>query len=228
MFLTTHGKGRTRGLRRGLGTVSTPVGGALVYGSNPVAVSRPAPVSNIRYPVILPPIRIVTPAPTPAPTPTPAPINVRIGIGPTWGPNPPMSIFPGGYGPTWTAAGSPYGSTPAPVRGGASLSTAMALYQSNPSLLTQAQWTQLQQAGVVAGTVPYSSAGQTSGSGAIDPATGQTYASELAAAQAGSATAVTSSSDIGTTLDATYAGLPLYLWLIIGAGGLYLFTKKGR
>ena len=34
--------------------------------------------------------------------------------------------------------------------------------------------------------------------------------------------------DIGSVLSTTYAGLPLYLWLIIGGGGFFLLSKRGR
>lgn len=217
---------RLRGLRgmHGLGTIATQVGNALVASSDPVGRA------NVRTAVIIP-VRGIPARPVgsgyfgPAPVP-PAPTT-------QWGVTPPMAYSP------WTAGNSPYGSSPLSPTG-ASLATAQALLQSNPSLLTQAQWTQLQQAGLVANTVPYGSASQIpSSTSAIDPATGVPYATELAAAQSAAgaidpATGVPYSqevgaSSIGTTLDATYAGLPLYLWLIIGAGGLYLFTsRRGR
>ena len=199
MFLSSTGR---RGRRlRGLGTVATQVGNSLVYSSNPVAVS------NLRRAI-------------------PVVLGVRSNMGPIqapWRGSPPR------YG-GWTAGDSPYGSTPQNPTG-VSLATAQALLQSNPSLLTSAQWQQLQQAGLVANTVPYSSASQVpSTSSAIDPATGVPYATELATAQAGTAAAApTTGTDIGTMLGTTYAGLPLYLWLLIGGGGAYFMSqKRGR
>jgi hypothetical protein len=148
------------------------------------------------------------PVPYRAPAPTPIiPINsVR--------PQPVVN-------PAWPTAGQPQNQ----------MAVAQSLLQTNPGALTQAQWNLLQQAGLVASTVPYSSAGQVNSGGAIDPATGQTYASELAAAQAAAtATAATSTApSIGTTLSTTYAGLPLYLWLVGGVGAYFLLSgKRGR
>jgi hypothetical protein len=211
---------------RGLGTVSTPVAGSLVFSSNPVGNSflrRPAhgwPVSAV---------------------PVAAPISTPI-VGPAypvWGGNPPGPASPsplpwqsgGANGPgwqgnpTWTAAGSPYGSQPTSQ----SLAVAQALLATNPGLLSQSQWTLLQQAGLVSSTLPYSSAGlvtptagsSVASSSAIDPATGVPYATELAAAQAGS-----TSTDLGTTLSADYGGLPLYAWL--AGGGLLVYMLMGR
>lgn len=201
---------RTRGGRQrrgGLGTVSTQVGNSLVYSSSPVAQS------NLRRPVIG--FRIIAPVPV-RPVGPAYPVGVTETIQPTWGANPPR--WTGGWGVNAPTTGT-------------SLATAQALLQSNPALLTASQWAQLQQAGLVASTVPYSSAGQVPGSSSgIDPATGQTYASELAAAQAGAAAAAVpaTGTDIGTMLSTPYAGLPLYLWLAIGGGAFFVFSKKGR
>jgi hypothetical protein len=134
----------------------------------------------------------------------------------------------GGYG-GWSAAGSPYGSQP----NSQALAAAQALLASNPSLLTQAQFNMLQAAGLISSSLPYSSVSSiaptagTSVSNAasgIDPATGVSYAQELAAAEAGG----TSSTGIGADLSQTYAGLPLYLWLLIGGGAVYMLTKGRR
>jgi hypothetical protein len=229
MFLRTKNQ---RGLRRGLGTVSTPVAGTIVFGSNPISRvwggnplrSGPFPVSSpTRPPGYLGPINV-------------RPVGPAYPVSPIANPTQPAPWTPpwqsGGYGgggngysSPWSAAGSPYGSQPSSN----SLATAQALLASNPSLLTPQQWSQLQAAGLVAGTLPYSSAGlvtTTAGtsvdSSAIDPATGIPYATELAAAQAG-----TSSTDIGTTLSETVLGLPLYLWLVIGGGAVLLMSRSG-
>ncbi len=88
----------------------------------------------------------------------------------------------------------------------------------------------LQAAGLVAGTLPYASAGQvvppggsTSSNSGIDPTTGVAYSTELAAAQAGG-----SSVDIGAALSTTYAGLPLYLWLGGALGAYFILGRQGR
>jgi hypothetical protein len=215
MLLRTKNR---RGLRRGLGTVSTPVAGTLVFGSNPVR-RIPMPVRPVgpAYPV--------TPVTSPS---QPAPWTPPWAGGGGGSGRGSYGAANGGWGGGgWSAAGSPYGSQPSSN----SLATAQALLASNPSLLTPQQWSQLQAAGLVSGTLPYSSAGlvtATAGtsvdaSSAIDPATGVPYATELAAAQAG-----TSSTGIGTTLTETVLGLPLYLWLVIGGGAVLLMSRGGR
>jgi len=120
----------------------------------------------------------------------------------------------GSYPPSYPPTSAPTGSTPT----GTSLAIAQALLATNPGLLTQAQWQQLQASGLVASTVPYSSAGQVGPSGStVDPNA------------APAAAPVATGTDIGTMLSTPYLGLPLYLWLGIGAGGLYFFTqKRGR
>jgi hypothetical protein len=130
--------------------------------------------------------------------------------------------------PVWGGSYQP--STPYQVGAPMNLAQLQQLAQSNPSALTPSQVQQLQAAGTIAGTVPPTSAGLiNSSSAAIDPATGQTYASELAAAQAlQTAGATTSTSSLGTTLGTVYAGLPLYVWLGIAAGGFFLMSNSGR
>jgi hypothetical protein len=203
MFITKRRRGGL-GRVRGLGTVATQVNGSMVYSSDPVRGT----ISRSRWG---------------GPAQATPPIIARPG----------GSVYPQSpVNPAWSAGNSPYGSTPQNPTGSA-LATAQALLQANPSLLNATQWTLLQQAGLVANTVPYSSASQVNtSSGAVDPATGQTYASELAAAQAGLATTAaattTSTFDISTMLSTAYLGLPLYLWLA-GGVGVYLFMgRKGR
>ena len=165
------------------------------------------------------------------------PISQRIAVLPTF--RRPV-MWPRPVGPStpypWSAGNSPYGSTPQNPTG-SQLATAQALLQTNPSLLNPTQWAMLQQAGLVANTVPYSSASQvTTGSGAIDPNTGQPYASELAAAQAGAIDPSTgvpysqeaSGSSVGSSLSTVYGGLPLYAWLGLGVGAYLLLGSKGR
>lgn len=215
-----------RGLRRGMGTVSTPVAGTIVFGSNPVRPA-PRPIAPIRVGPY--PVRAVGPA-----YPISRPLAPLAPMYPGWqngGSGPSTPDYTGGYGSGgygggngWSAGGSPFGSQP----NSNSLATAQALLASNPSLLTQAQWSQLQAAGLVSSSLPYSSAslvtttaGQSVDASAIDPATGVPYATELAAAQTGGTT------DIGTTLSETVLGLPLYLWLAIAGGGFLLLSRSG-
>ena len=113
------------------------------------------------------------------------------------------------------------------MQSGMNLAQLQALYQSNPSSLSPAQLQQLQTAGTIAGTVPSSSSSlltPTSG-GAIDPATGVPYATELATAQAAVATPA-SGTDIGTMLETDYYGLPLIAWLGIGGAAFVLLSRK--
>jgi hypothetical protein len=193
-----------------LGTVATEVNGSMILSSNPVGAAPHTITRVLPAQFTVTPMRNIGPVwqNTPAPVATP--------VGPAW-PVSPVSQ-------PWSAGGSPYGSQPSST----SLAVAQALLATNPGLLTQAQWTLLQQAGLVASTVPYSSAGlvnanaatSVDSSSAIDPATGVPYATELAAAQAGT------SSDLGTTLDTTYGGLPLYMWLGVGVIGYLLFANR--
>ena len=196
---------RVAGLRgRGrLGTIATPVAGSMILSSDPVgtpASRAPSIVPNYRlnYRFLGPPVR---------------PGGTQ--ICPAWGCGVvpvPWQGGPGGQTGGWTAGGSPYGSSPLnpdPV----ALATAQALLQTNPSLLTPAQWQLLVSAGLVASTVPYSSAGQI------------TTSNPLAAGGSPATPTPAPATDIGTMLSTPYLGIPLYAWLAIGAGGLYLVTR---
>lgn len=225
-----------RGLRRGGLGAATMVNGSLVWGSSPITARPPIRVLPGRTVAVAHPVRAVGPAypvnvpeTTAAPTTTPAPWTppwANGGYGGRGNGSGYGNGYGGGYGGSgWNAASSPYGSQP----NSTALATAQALLSTNPSLLTQQQWTMLQAAGLVSTSLPYGSASlvnPTAGTAAadtsaIDPATGIPYATELATAEAGS------TSDIGTTLSATYAGLPLYLWLVIGGGAALLLTRSG-
>jgi hypothetical protein len=199
---------------QGLGVMSTMVNGNLEYGSALVANTPTyrAPVrSTIAYPVTEP----LTPI---NPIYRPVPI-----IQPAWGASPPSSS----WGPVYQTPGYP-ANNPANANNLAQLTLQ---YQANPASLTAQQWQQLQAAGVIPSTVPYSNAGlvnplqATSGStvaSGIDPATGIPYATELAEAQAG----VSSTSSIGTDFSTLYAGIPLYMWL--GGAALIYFVMSGK
>jgi hypothetical protein len=228
MFVAQR-RGKKRGLR-GLGTISTPVGTSLVFSSNPIARTATPVRGTIAYP-------------------TRQPGSVT----PVWGAYPPRAIMPNGpggigpgagagswaasqYGGGWSAANNPYGSTPQNPQNSQALAAAQALLASNPSLLTPQQFAMLQAAGLVSNTLPFSSASQIPSAYASASAvstvndqnciaagcTGGPYPNCTCAAAA-------SSTDIGTMLDTTYGGLPLYLWLLIAGGGLFLLTsKRGR
>jgi hypothetical protein len=242
------------GRRGGLGTVSVPISGSLVYGSSPSRAPwggrPPAYVPITRGPWT--PSSPVTPVTTPVQTApvTSTPANPWGGSPPQWQGNP--SYGPGGpYNPG--GPNSPYGgyggsggyqggygnnqnSQYGPVssqNNQQNLALAQQVLATNPSSLTPQQWSQLQSAGLVPSTLPYSSAASLSptittgastadASSAIDPTTGVPYATELAEAEAGSSSSAT------TALTTTYAGLPLYLWLIIGGGGVYLLSGRRR
>lgn len=207
---------RVAGLRRGLGTIATPVAGSMILSSNPVGPS--GGIADPRgggwnYQRRFGP-------------PNMGPTGVRQ-MCPAWGCGGP-SVWQtgGGGGGGWTAGGSPYGSTPLNPNPTA-LATAQALLQTNPSLLTPAQWQLLTSAGLVASTVPYSSASQigTSGSGAIDPLTGVPYSQELAAAQAGTIGTTTTTSWFTDPTQEVISGIPNWALLVAGGVGVYMFTR---
>jgi hypothetical protein len=242
MIISNRGR---RGSRGGLGLVSTMVNGSMVLGSSPVARVAPfrpigpAPFRPIISPVSTPPVSV-------GPTTNPA----------QWGGIPPRRIAPitsvnsqGSGSSTWGGRGvartgrSQYGpqgsSSNTSQYGGLTYQQLQQIASTNPGVLTPQQYQAAQQAGFIAGTVPYSEASQ------IDPS------AALAASAAGysitnpdpqcialgmtggpypncTAVATTSSSDIGSALSEDIAGLPLYLWLLIAGGGYLLISKRGR
>ena len=192
--------------RRGLGTLAVPVSGGMIYGSDVVART------GTRYPIV---------------RPTGMPIS---NMGPIGG-----SPWPTTYSPVWGAGYQPPRTYP--MNNGTNLAQLQALAQSNPAALTPSQVQQLQAAGTLPGTLPAANSSLIStGSGAIDPATGQTYASELASAQATLATATTPTTNplsavIGTdptTGATTVFGVDWY-WLAGAAVAAYvLLGRRGR
>jgi hypothetical protein len=222
-----HSRGRRlQGLRgRGLGVTSTMVNGNLEYGSDLVR----SPVrGTIAYPVGIQqaPNRFYVTSPSYPSEPLQHPVAPYAPIEPTWGAPAPVST----WGPVYQTPGYSAANNPANANNLAQLTLQ---YQTNPASLTAQQWQQLQAAGVIPSTIPYSNAGlvnplqASSGStvsSGIDPATGVPYATELAEAQAG--VSASSTSSIGTDLSTTYAGLPLYLWL--GGAVLLYFAMSGK
>ena len=209
MFISNRRRG---GLQRrgGLGTVATQVNGSIVLSSDPVKRSAP--------------VRAIGPA---------RPTRPTNGSGSYVVPGRPAGWAGGSNStPAWGATGPQQSSQ---QTNATSLATAQALLQTNPGLLNQTQWQMLQAAGLVASTVPYSSASQintplaTTPVGANDPQclalgmTGGPYPNCTPAV------AATSSFDIGTMLSTAYLGLPLYVWLAGGLGAyLLLGHKSGR
>jgi hypothetical protein len=231
---------QTRRRGRRLGLVTTLVDGSTIIGSSPIQhpiVGGPVPV---RPPVVNKVNPIVYPTPSPIATPVGYPVSpwttpgapVPV-VGPVWGSysgngSPSGWSGRGGYG----GASSQYSQANNPTSEN-NLAQLTLQYQQNPSSLTAQQWQQLQEAGVIPGTSPYSNAAYTStsgASGAIDPATGVPYATELAAAQAAETTtaAATASTGLTTDLSTDYAGIPLYGWLAAGALLFVLMSGKRR
>jgi len=221
-----------RGHLRGLGASSAIVGGTLQVGPS---ISRAAPVMR---PVG--PARPVGPgafshAPTPVTSPTNPPWRGRGGNGSQpaplqngqgwWQQNGQGGGYGGGGGYSGGGNGGWTSDNPSSQN---NLAQLLLQYQSNPSSLTAQQWAQLQAAGVIPSTVPYSNASLVNptsvSSSAIDPATGVPYSTELAEAQELSATTA-STSGISTALSTLYAGIPLYIWL---GGGALLFIVLSK
>lgn len=222
--------------RRRLGIVSTPVGTSLVFSSSPIARTV-APIRNVLIPATVA-----------------TPVTIR----PTWGSNPPRNVISpvvnpswpqfgptspsgwqtgqngSGYG-SWNAQGNPYGSTPQNPNNSQALAAAQALLATNPSLLTQSQFTMLQQAGLVSNTLPYSSVSNITPTTPLTSATTATTSAVndpncVAAGCTGGpypncTCAASATSSIGDTLSETVGGLPLYLW-IAGAGLAFLLLRK--
>jgi hypothetical protein len=95
------------------------------------------------------------------------------------------------------------------------LAQAMSVYNTNPGNLSANQWSQLQAAGVIPSTLPFSSAGQLASSAAATNA-------------AAAAAAATPSTDIGTEISDFISSVPWYVW----AGGtvlvVYLMGGSGK
>ncbi len=119
------------------------------------------------------------------------------------------------------------------------LATAEALYQSNPTALTAAQWQLLQQSGFLNSNSLASSAltnpsGVASSSGGYAPATDPNCEAGYPTSTTGlpcpnytaPATVSGSYSSDGSAFDQDIGPLPLWGWLLIGAGGILLLRKR--
>jgi hypothetical protein len=230
---------RNRRRRLGLG-VSTIVNGTLEMGASPIfttarqirPVGRPVPIAPVAFPGGNPTNPWGGGAWGNPPVSGPVPVTLPGGsVSPNGGGWQAPWGGRGGYGGQYNEGGSWNPSNPNNPTSANNLAQLTLQYQTNPSSLTEQQWQQLQAAGVIAGTVPYSNASLVSGSGtgAIDPNTGQPYATELAAAEAaaaGGTTAAVAGTGLSTDLSTEYAGIPLYLWL--GGGALLFVLMSGK
>jgi hypothetical protein len=138
--------------------------------------------------------------------------------------------------------GPPVSAPPSPAPPGGSISgltlqQLLQIYNTNPSALTAAQWTELQQAGVIPSTLPYSSASllPTSGSAV---AAGNPLSSAgsdpqcLALGMAGGPYPNCSPATAAVPTDffsTQYGPLTGLEWVLVGGGAYFLFfRKKGR
>jgi hypothetical protein len=99
------------------------------------------------------------------------------------------------------------------------------LYQSNPSSLTSQQWQQLQAAGVIPGTVPYSNAAL------VQPNPGSFPSVNAGVNAAAAAIAAPTSSIIGTDPASgatTILGIDWYYVAAAGLAAIYFLQRRGR
>jgi len=201
--------------RRRLGIVSTMVNGGLTYGSP--AIPRANTITAIRPVGPARPVNTFSPG---LPINPPGYANNPIGFNPTPYQGQPIGPSSGYGGSQYIGASNPTSQN--------NLAQLTLLYQANPSSLTAQQWSQLQAAGVISPTVPYSNASL------VNP-NSSSYSSELAAEEAAAAAAATTSTTttaatpgLSTTLETDYSGIPLYAWLGGGVLLIYLFMGKRR
>jgi hypothetical protein len=203
--------------------VSTIVGGGLVYGSQPIARPIVRPVGGS------PPMRYVPPAQIGPSQPfTPTDGNGS-GIQP-WGGSPPATQWggnPSTYGWPQYGGSSQYQGANNPTSQN-NLAQLTLLYQSNPASLTSQQWSQLQAAGVISGSTPYSDASLVNPQSSAATLLEQEEAA--AAADTTTATTATTTSSIlgvdpanGAT---TIFGLDWYYVAGFGLIAAWLLTKK--
>jgi hypothetical protein len=163
-----------------------------------------------------------------------------------WGANPPRNIIGivGVSKPITPVTGTPAYPIVPPVGGwnygtvsGVNATTMAQLiqqYNSNPASLTPEQWAQLQQAGVIPSTLPYSSASlvATGSNVGTAPVSGGTDPNCLAAGMTGgpypnctpAAATASSATDFLSTMYGPLTGLE---WLI-GAAAAYLLFMRGK
>jgi hypothetical protein len=211
--------GRTVARRRrlrGLGDVCTMLAsGNRVCGPTPTGLSAPL-FDNAnswlyrRYPIPIIPGPPISFSPTPSNVPAwPARYPV---------PLPPIRVTGWGTFPAPGWGGNYLGPpTPAPTdgSGGLNLAQIQQLANTNPGALTSAQWAILQSAGTIASTLPYSSASQLAVAGQVP-------------VSSDGSVAPSSGLDL-SVLSTLYGPLPLWAWLLVGGGGLWLLSgRRGR
>ncbi len=116
------------------------------------------------------------------------------------------------------------------------LAAAQQSYATNPSSLTQQQWTLLQQAGVIPNQLPYSAAstlgpsGSTASTGSCPASTpyadGYGNCFTTAAAASASAASLAGSSSLSSISLTDPTTWPWYLWLGVAAGAYLLLKRK--
>jgi len=242
MYITRGRKGRGG---RGLGLVSTQVGNSLVFGSSPI--TRGGFGAN-------PPRRIITTPIAPIQSPIVGPVSGQwSGVrgngngGRTRVKRRQRSSSSGWQQNQWgqssagwqNGGGSGWGVNNQNSQSSSqALEQAVVLYQTNPALLTQQQFTLLQNAGYISTTVPYSSVGTLTPYGSSSSAlTSSSVAAEEAAGTYNDPNCVaagctggpypncTCAASASSSLSESVGGFPLYVWLI-GGVGLILILKK--
>jgi hypothetical protein len=133
--------------------------------------------------------------------------STPVSFPPQWGPSTPPW---GGWNPPVSVSGQGSGYTAQDV------ATAMQVYQSNPAALTPSQFALLQQSGVIASTLPYSSV--------------SSLPSATSAASSVPTTTVAPAPVATTDFFSTqYGPLSGMGWLLVAGGaGLFLMMRKGR
>ncbi len=195
------------------------LGDTAIVLANGSRVSGPSPVSRSNLRRALPSVWMdraqtaagaASTAPSALPaaaSPSPAaPLANRVGRRPQWGPDANQQDWQQN---NWSNGGQNQ-------NGGLNLAQLQSIAQTNPSSLTAQQWAQLQQAGTIPSTLPYSSASllpTTAPIGTVDTST--------------AVLSTTGLPSISDTLNTTYGPLPLWGWLAAG-GALYLFMGRHR
>lgn len=217
--------------RRGLGMVSTMVGGNLIvspprtYGSSGIVPTKRVNwtgVNNPTSPIEIGPKETLSTSPSQPGWGTTGPSSWG-GKGGWGGPNNGSGWGgPGGGRGSQYGYGSQYGQygqNPNNPNSQNNLAQLTLLYQQNPSALTQQQWQQLQAAGVIPSTVPYSDASL------VNPA------ASTSTAATGTTAPATTTAATGTTfaaeLESSFAGIPVWMWLLGGGVLVFVLTSRG-
>lgn len=147
---------------------------------------------------------------------------------------PPTPQYPSYPTPPWGGWNPSYGSGSSSGISAQQLAQLIQIYQTNPTALTQSQWSQLQAAGIIPSTLPYSSASL------IAPTTGTLATGSIATAgedpmclAAGmtggpypNCTPLTSTPAGTDFFSTTYGPLTGLEWLLVAGGAFLLFKRK--